>query len=76
MTERRNVAAHTAPGTTYPEYISINQRPDGTVEVTVRGPAEAHESKRFQVPGHEATATMSAMQFQALWLQAAKNFRA
>lgn len=35
-----NITAYTAPGATYPEYVSINER-DGQVEITVRAPATA-----------------------------------
>jgi hypothetical protein len=34
----KNIAAYTAPGVTYPGYVSINER-GNQVEVTVRSPA-------------------------------------
>ena len=37
---RRNIFAHTAPGTNYPEFVSINLEEDGTISVTVRNPAK------------------------------------
>lgn len=37
--ERTNVYAYTAPGSNYPEYISINRTSDG-MEITVRSHAK------------------------------------
>lgn len=36
----KNIAAYTPSGTSYPAYVSINER-DGQVEITVRSPADA-----------------------------------
>lgn len=36
--ERTNIAAYTAEGSSYPEYLSINREPNGMVSVTVRSP--------------------------------------
>lgn len=48
--ERRNIAAFTPPGATYPPYVSINDtgtladRSAEGVEITVRSPAKADGS--------------------------------
>lgn len=36
----RNVFAHTAPGSHYPEFVSVNEHVDGTISVIVRSPRE------------------------------------
>jgi len=33
---RNNIHAYTAPGSSYPEYLSVNENEDGTVEITIR----------------------------------------
>jgi hypothetical protein len=35
---RTNLAAYTAPGCKYPEFISINKEENGNISVTVRSP--------------------------------------
>ena len=40
-----NLFAYTAPGASYPEYISVNRRKsDGMIEITVRSAAKADGS--------------------------------
>lgn len=76
MTEqRRLLTAFTALDPTYPPYLNISQFPNGDVEVTVRSPAQAHPSKRFQDTGPTATIRMKAADFQRSWLETAKEFR-
>jgi hypothetical protein len=73
--QRRSLAALTMLDPSYPPYVSINQYLSGTVEITVRGPAVAHESKKFQVPGGQGTIQMTPAQFQTLCLEIMRNFR-
>jgi hypothetical protein len=47
----RNIFAHTAPGSSYPEFLSVNEQ-DGNIEVTVRSPASG------DVEGTQATMTL------------------
>lgn len=46
-----NIYAYTAPGSSYPEYLSVNVNEDSTVEITVR-------SKRNGVVACGDTATI------------------
>jgi hypothetical protein len=34
-----NIFAYTAPGSNYPEFVSLNQQADGSITLSVRGPA-------------------------------------
>lgn len=40
----KNIFAYTAPGSNYPETLSINEQDDGSVTIDVRAPASAHGS--------------------------------
>lgn len=41
----RNIYAHTAPGASYPEYISVNQSGHDGYSITVRSKAKADGSE-------------------------------
>lgn len=49
----KNLAAYTAPTppSGYPEYISINQRPDNAVVITVRAPTQLHPDQLIGIAG-------------------------
>lgn len=67
------LAAHTAlDAPTYPPYTNISID-GGHVEITVRGPAVAHPSKRFQDAGATVTHRMSAYEFKRLIGEAVSN---
>jgi len=69
---RENIAAYTAPGTTYPEYVSVNKEEDGRVSVTVRGPAV--ETDGGLVEGKQATMHFpSMMAYMAAMLPATSD---
>lgn len=53
-----NVYAHTAPGGSYPEYLSVNVNEDSTVEITVRSPRKEDGSC-----GDAATIKLSGAEF-------------
>ena len=56
-TNRQNIYAFTEPTGSYPGYVSVNAEADGSISVTVRGPA---------VDGREGpTASMSLTEEQA-----------
>lgn len=54
-----NIFAWTAPGASYPEYLSINEC-EGRIEVTVRAP------NRGSAAGHTATMVLPLEAFSAL----------
>lgn len=48
--ERKNIAAFTEDGTSYPAYVSINREEDGTCSITVR--ERGHDgNKAAQITG-------------------------
>ena len=46
---QKNIAAYTAPGSNYPEYISINER-NGLVVLSARGPGGDPYARTVDVP--------------------------
>lgn len=80
MSDRRNLAAFTAPGGSYPEYLSVNMV-DGVVEISVRaqseiGPGGTPEYPLgFFLPGQTASMRMSTEQFAKVLMQLVKAFR-
>lgn len=46
---QKNIAAYTAPGSNYPEYVSINER-NGEVVLTARGPGGDPSAPTVDVP--------------------------
>lgn len=56
----KNIHANTAPGARYPAYISVNQMPDGTVEITTRSaPVDG-------TPGRTATRSLTREEARAM----------
>lgn len=61
----KNIFAHTEPGSGYPAYVSINQKPDGDIEITVR--SKPSEKDGHPVPGDLATATIPLRDWPKNW---------
>jgi hypothetical protein len=51
-----NIFAYTAPGGSYPDYLSINRQDDGRVTITVRSPAK--QGKGYPICGTVAELTL------------------
>lgn len=50
-----NIFAYTAPGGSYPEYLSFNEQGDGMITVSMRGPAQPANAERPYIDaGHSA----------------------
>ena len=64
------IFAHTASGATYPEFVSVNQKPDGSVTVSVRSPATfdvmQSDDPPLAVCGATAEATLPREQIDSL----------
>lgn len=71
---RRNLAAYTAPGSNYPQYVSINRDGD-RVSITVREPAKQSNVDGAMVPkcGETVTATISLLEWRNLLLEIVSN---
>lgn len=57
---RKNIAAYTAIGTVYPEFLSINQNKDGSVEISIRSKPDGEKE------GLQASITMSMDQLDEI----------
>jgi hypothetical protein len=55
-----NVYAHTAPGGSYPQYVSVNDPGDDLLEIQIRGePTLGAWPRDFPVPGSVARAILT-----------------
>lgn len=68
--ERKNIAAFTPPGLSYPPYLSINTE-NGNIEIAVRAPPKSDGSC-----GETATITLSHKQFGEIILASVVYLRA
>lgn len=59
-----NLAAFTAAGHTYPEYLSINSTPDGRIEITIREQVDL--SGEHPKCGYTAAITISEEDFRSV----------
>ena len=56
---QKNIFAHTAPGASYPEFLSINEQDDGRITVCVRGPKKMHTGAAADYEGPGETVDMT-----------------
>jgi len=68
----KNLFAYTAPGTDFPEFLSINRQADGRITVTVRGPSRHVEGEHgwvtMTLPEHELSKLGDAIECSRLTL--------
>ena len=71
----RCLAAFTAQGANYPEYVNISLVKDDRVEITVRAPVDHHPDPAYAVAGDTTKMSLTTDQFRKLCFDVVDNVR-